>query len=246
MIGEQEDNSKFVNVSTKVRPETAEVLNRIAMSRGIKVYELLQLMCQVLVRATSDTHNLSDEINRILILFHSEPGWKDAFNLCNPTAENEVAEEVLIIQQKDKKGFGAVKVEKPFMGDWTQTENSDQIVSRVLEVCMPGVYRRIRRLGAAMQCQSLTDLLITLTDAHTIMQLEEEDRREMEAANNYTDNGRQYAYGQRTKIHHHRTPDGEAARQQRIQFGADDVPDLPELNTRDSGDDVVESIGCEP
>ncbi len=226
---EQEDNGKFVNVSTKVSPETAETLNRIAKSRGMKVYELLQLMCWVLVRATSDVHNLSDEINRILVLFHAEPGWKDAFNLCNPTAQSEVVEEILILQQEGKKGFGAVKVTKPWMGEWLQTENADNIVSRVLEVCMPGVSQRIRQLGRDMQCTSLTDLLITLTDARTIMHLEEQDRREMEAANDFTENGRRYAYGQRTKIHHHRTPDGEAARQQRIQFDTDDVPDLQEL-----------------
>lgn len=218
-----------MTVATKISPESAEVLNRIARSRGMEVYELLQLMCQVLIRSTSDIHNLSDEINQLLILFHSEPGWKDAFNICNPTAETEIAEEILILQQKDKKGFGAIKVTKPWMGEWTQTENAEYIVGRVLEVCMPGVIKRIRELGASMGCKSLTQLLITLTDAKEILHLEEQDRREMEAANDYTDNGRRYAYGQRTRIHHHRTPDGEAARQQRIRFNADDVPDLPEL-----------------
>lgn len=221
MIGDQKEN-KFVTVATKISRESAETLNRIARSKDMEVYELLQLMCMVLVRATSDKHNLSDEISRLLVLFHSEPGWKNAFNLCNPTAENEIAEEVLILQQQGRKGFGAVKIEKPWMGAWKQTENADEIVSRVLEVCMPGVYRRIRELGAAMGCESLTDLLITLTEAKTILYLEEENRREMMAANNIAENGRPYQYGQRTKIHHHRTPDGEAARQQRIMFDADD------------------------
>lgn len=219
MIGEdQKDTERFVTVSTKITNESAEILNRIAKSRGIQVYELLQLMCQVLVRSTSDRHNLSDEISRLLTLFHSEPGWKNAYNICNPTAESEVAQEVVILQQPGKKGFGAVMVDKPYMGQWTQTMCVDDIVERIIEVCMPGVYRRIRRLSISMECESITDLLITLTDAREIAELEESDRKEMEAAGNFTDNGREYKYGARTKVHHHRTPDGEAARQQRLLF----------------------------
>lgn len=218
MIGEEQNTERFVTVSTKISAEAAEVLNRIAKSKGIQVYELLQLVCQVLVRATSDRHNLSDEMHRLLTLFHAEAGWKDAFNICNPTAETEVAQEVLILQQPGKRGFGAVMIDKPFMGTWAQTECTDDIVERIIEVTMPGVYRRIRHLSQAMECTSITDLLITLTDAREVAELEEADRREMMAANNLTDNGKEYKYGARTKVHHHRTPDGEAHRQQRIIF----------------------------
>lgn len=216
-----DNDKKFVNVGTKLPPDVAQTLVRVAESRGMKIYELLQLVCWVLVRATSDKHNLSEEINQLLIMFHNEAGWKDAFNLCNPTADNEIAEEILILEQEGKKGFGAVMIQKPFMGEWTQTENAELICNRVLEVCMPGVYTRIRKLIGSMKYNSLTELLIKLTDAQIILDLEEENRREMEAANNIADNGRAYNYGQRTRIKHHRTVDGEAARQQRIMF--DDI-----------------------
>lgn len=228
---EEKPKQKYKNIGTKIPGDMYQALRRFARSKDMELYELLQLVCWVLVRATSDQHNLSDEINRLITLFHNESGWKDAFSLCNATAETEIAEEILILQQADKKGFGAVKIQKPFMGTWTQTENADVICNRVLEVCMPGVYQRVRKLSGVMGCSSLYDLLMSLTDRQAIIELEEANRREMEEANNIADNGRAYNYGQRTRIKHHRTPDGEDARQQRILF--DDID-------RETADNEVE------
>ena len=37
-----------------------------------------------MIRTASGEYNLSDEINRLLTLFHLEPGWKDAYNYKRP------------------------------------------------------------------------------------------------------------------------------------------------------------------
>ena len=228
MIGDKQQEQGFVTVATKVSENMARVLNQIARKKGIKVYELMQLVCWFLVRYTSDEHNLNEDINRLMIMFHSEVGWKEAFNLCNPTGENEVAQELLILQQPGKRGFGAVLVDKPFMGKWTQTENVNHLVERVIEVCLPDVYKRLRLLATEMDCQSLAEALIMMADAQTIEWLNEQNRREMEGAANMHDYAGAIEYGQKYVRHPNRTPDS-VAKQMSIHFDESDLPDLPEL-----------------
>lgn len=213
MISEDKDKKKgFVPVATKVSREAARVLNLIAKKKGMEVYELMQLVCSFLVRYTSDQHNMSEEMNRLMILFHSEVGWKDAFNLCNPTAETEVAEEILILQQKGKKGFGAVKIMKPYMGTWLQTENALDIVERVIEVCIPSAYKSLRELATTKGCDRVGEALVSLADAQNVEYLNEQTRREMEGAV-MADNNKALNYGAKTKQLHHRTPDSVALQQ---------------------------------
>ena len=228
MVGDNQKEQGFVTVATKVSENMARVLNQIAKKKGIKVYELMQLVCWFLVRYTSDEHNLNEDINRLMIMFHSEVGWKEAFNLCNPTVDNEVAQELLILQQPGKRGFGAVLVDKPFMGKWTQTENVNRIVERIIEVCLPDVYKRLRLLATEKDCKSLAEVLIMMADAQTIEWLNEQNRREMEGAANMHDYAGAIEYGKKHKRVPHYDPD--SAEQQRIHFEPDDVPDLPELD----------------
>jgi uncharacterized protein YfaP (DUF2135 family) len=56
------------------------------------------------------------------------------------------------------------------------------------------------------------------------------------------DNGRPYAYGKRTKAKQRRTVDGEARRQQRIQFA-----DTESISTdNDTARDLEEQTGFKP
>ena len=129
---------------------------------------------------------------------------------------------VLILEQEGRKGFGAVMVNRPFMGDATMTECSDDILERVCEVTMHGIYRRIRLLGARMGCQNLSDVLLTMIDAQTVMQLNGELQDELPQAGDRADNGKTYAYGKKTKSKHRRTVDSLANSQQRIHFTDED------------------------
>lgn len=230
-----EQKSKFVTVATKVSRDTADILNRIAQAKGVQIYELMQLVVQFIVRSASPDHNLSNEINRLMVMFHSEPGWKDAFNICCPSADTRIDQEVLIMSQKGRKGFGATMINRPIMGSCTQTECVDDIVERVIEVCMPGVYRRLRRLAVDMECDSLSDLLILMTDSASIAALEASDRKAMEEAADYVETGktRPRQLWERPFVRHHRRDPDSLDRDKRmqttIQFEPEDVPDLPEL-----------------
>jgi hypothetical protein len=201
------EKDNYILLQTKVKKSEAEILDRIAQNRGTTIYGLLQLMCQFLIRTASGQFNLSEEINHLLTLFHLEPGWKDSFCSCDPTAEMEVAQEILILQQQGKKGFGAVMVNKPFMGAWTQTECVDDIIERVIEVCAPGIYNRLRTMCAIREITSVLDLLVTLTDAQVLIDLDEANRREIQQANNIAPNGKAVEYGAKRRSKKHFTPD---------------------------------------
>ena len=108
------------------------------------------------------------------------------------------------MEQEGRKGFGAVMVNRPFMDDVTMTECTDDILERVCEVTMRGIYRRLRLLGAQMECNNLSDVLLTLIEKQSNEELDAENQREMQGSDRFTDYGREYAYGKKTKgLHRH-------------------------------------------
>ena len=222
MIKKQQPDDKFVPMGTKISPAAAEVWNSICDSVGTDTYHILQNFIYTMIRAAADPHALNPDIQKILTMLETDAGWQKAFNLCAPNAKTKVSQVVLILEQEGRKGFGAVMVNRPFMGDATMTECSDDILERVCEVTMHGIYRRIRLLGARMGCQNLSDVLLTMIDAQTVMQLNGELQDELPKAGDRADNGKAYAYGKKTKSKHRRTVDSLANSQQRIQFTEED------------------------
>ena len=81
--------------------------------------------------------------------------------------------------------------------------------------------RRLRLLGARMECENLSDVLLTMIDAQSVIELEEENKVEMNGSPMFDDRGRPIKYGARTKAHGWRTPDS-VAMDQRIKFDTDD------------------------
>ena len=165
-------------------------------------------------------HELSPEIRKLMTLMECDAGWANALNLANPN-KLEVAQAILILQQKDKKGFGAVLVDKPFFGESRMTECVDDILERVTDVCMHGIYRRLKMLGASLDCKNLSDVLLTMIDEQTSREIEEQSRIEMNGEPMYQ-NGRRIEYGKKAKSHGRRTPDSvdadQRVKQQTITF----------------------------
>jgi hypothetical protein len=141
---------------------------------------------------------------------------------------------ILIVEQEDKHGFGMYKLDKPFMGECTQTENVNKILERVLEVGFQGVYRKLRKMGEDLNCEYFADVILTMIDAQDVINTADADRREMSGEDNFTDYGRRIEYGKKSKSYHHRTPDGEAARQQRIRFNESDIETAEEEVNHDT------------
>lgn len=216
-------------LQTKISPQQAVLLNAICNVLGVNTYQIFQMFFYVLCKASAPMHELSPEIKKIMTLMETDAGWAEAFNLAN-TNELRVAQVVLILEQKDKKGFGAVMVDKPFMSDAQMTECVDDILERVTEVTMHGIYRRLRLVGGMMKCNNLSDVLLNLIERQGQDLREEDDRIQMQGEAQFSESGRRIEYGKRTKAKHHRTPDGEAQRQQRIVFTDEDATttDMPD------------------
>lgn len=215
-------DSNILNVSTKVHPAVKEKIRRLLAKRGLSEYEMLQMVCDCIVRYMDDRHNLSPELKQAMGIFEHMVGWKNAYNLADPTIKSEVQEAVYITSDAahKKKGFRAHLVRKPFMGEWEQTDNIIAIFERMTEVLLPEMYLDLWRLAVKMECHNLVELMRTLIDAQTILELDGEIRREFEDAAR-ADNGKEYRYGRRTR--QTKSRDIESFGQQTIQFNQEDI-----------------------
>lgn len=257
------DNRKYEGVSVKLSPDQYVLLNAICDALGVNTYQIFQMFFYTLCKAAAPMHELSPEIRKIMTLMETDVGWANAFNMANPN-HLHVAQAILILEQEGKKGFGAVMIDKPFMdkspemvddidphrNDPQMTENVDYILERVSEVTMHGIYRRLRLMGGQMGCDNLSDILLTMIDAQSILELEEENRIQMQGEAQFSENGRKIEYGKRTKAKHHRTPDGEAQRQQRILFTDEDREAAEQEVKRDTAptdpDNMEKELGFKP
>lgn len=238
------ENRKYEGVSVKLSPDQYVLLNAICDALGVNTYQIFQMFFYTLCKAAAPMHELSPEIRKIMTLMETDAGWANAFNMANPN-HLHVAQAILILEQEGKKGFGAVMIDKPFMdkapemvddidphrNDPQMTENVDYILERVTEVTMHGIYRRLRLVGGMMKCNNLSDVLLDLIERQGKELREEDDRIQMQGEAQFSDSGKRIEYGKRTKAKHHRTPDGEAMRQQRIVFDDEDA------TTTDTPDD---------
>ena len=238
-------DDKFVPMATKISPAAAEVWDAICQARQTDTYHMLQNFIYTMIRAAADPHALNPDIQKILTMLDTDAGWQKAFNLCAPNVKAKVSQVVLIMEQEGRKGFGAVMVNRPFMGSATMTECTDDILERVCEVTMRGIYRRLRLLGARMDCNNLSDVLLTLIDSQTILDLAGDVQTEGPQMGDRADNGHEYAYGKRTKQTKRRTPD-TLDRQQRITFTDEDRQQADEEVARSSSDKTSGQPDDEP
>ena len=212
----KEETKRFEGLGTKIDPAMYEVLNACCDALGVDVYHLLQWFAYTIIRASAPMHELDPRIQKLLAMMESDVGWQKAFNIANPNGL-KVAQAILILEQEGRKGFGAVMIDRPFFGDARQTECVDEILERVTEVTMHGIYRRLRDMGGMMKCQNLSDVLLTMIDEQTMIELDKGFRAELPGIGDYNYNGKQVAYGKKTKAKQHRTPDS-VAQDQRIKF----------------------------
>jgi hypothetical protein len=228
-IGNQKTkDSGFVNVSTKVPPHVADFLNIVAKSKGTDIYGLIQLFIQAIIRAAKCTTEITPEMKTLLHLIEMDADWNKAFSFASPSAKTDVAQIILVLQQYDgtgdnrqpRKGFGIVMIDKPFLPGATPTQTYcvDDILERVAEVSMRGLYRELRQVVNMSDSGSLREALTILCDAYVKERIEENDAAEYPQLGNYHDFGKVIEYGARTKQKKHRDPDSLADQQQKLDF----------------------------
>lgn len=221
-------DERFEQLGTKIDPAMAEVLDACCNAMGVDVYHLLQWFAYTIVKASAPMHSLDPRIQKLMTMLDRDAGWQNAFNLCNPD-RLKIAQVVLILEQDNHKGFGAVMVDKPFFNEARQTECVDDILERVCEVTMHGIYKQLRLMGADLECNNLSDVLLTMLDMQDLLNEGERDTSEGPQMGDIAPNGRAVAYGKRTKRKKHYTPDNMPTQRTIFDDFDRDMP-APELN----------------
>ena len=213
---ENQNKERFEQLGTKIDPAMAEVLNACCDALQVDVYHLLQWFAYVIVKAAAPMHGLDPRIQKLMTLMESDVGWQKAFNQCNPD-RLKIDQVIVILEQEGHKGFGAAMIDKPWMGESRQTECVDDILERVTQVLVPGIYKRIRQMEKRLGTDSLMDTLLTMLDAQEFIEAVEGDRSEGPQMGDVADNGRRLEYGKRTKRKKRFNPD-TLPEQVRIHF----------------------------
>jgi hypothetical protein len=216
-------NDKYQVLGTKVSPEAWQRLNVLANKKNMSVYELIQMVCDTLLRYMDDRHNLSESMERIMAVFEHAEGWSEAFNLADPSVRREVGEATYFLQDSDgkKRGVRCVHVGKPYFGKRTETCNLQDIIDRTLMLITPERYARLHRLKEEMDCGSLLELIDVLIDLHAGDSDVKELREQFEDCNRH-EYGKPVLYGQRTKQHKHISIESY---EQSLKFKQDDNHD---------------------
>lgn len=208
-------NQKQVNeggnatLSVKVSQETYDLLNILAegLEHGTNANDLLKMFIHAFIESAKHTGPVSPEMQTLLNMLKIDEGWNRAFNFADPNAQTEIAQVVLILQQPGRKGFGLTMIDRPFMGDARQTYCVDDILERIAEVSMKGLYKELRQVGVEYETESLRETLTLMADALIIKHLDEANMSEGPQLGNFSDFGRAIEYGKRTKRKKHFTPD---------------------------------------
>lgn len=156
----------FEPITTKVSATTYKQLMNICKKKGITVYNMLQMMCDCIVRYMSSDHNLTPQMESVMSIFEHLEGWNNCFNLAEHDIDPEVGEAVYFIGNAKRKGMRAVHVSKPFMGTWKQCENIQEIIERFFCLIIPERYRRLRQVATMMQCKSILEVIDHLIDRY--------------------------------------------------------------------------------
>ena len=240
MIKEQasQENPGIKNVSTKVPVWVADLLNIICAARGTDIYGLMQLVLEFIIETAKVNGPVPPQMQALLHMLKMDTDWNKAFSFSNPTATMDIAQVILVLQQHDGKtprqGFGLAMIDKPFLPGETPTMTLcvDDILERVAEVSMKGLYKELRQIGVAYDTESLRETLIMMCDAQLIDHLNQMDADELPKVGDFHDFGKVIEYGHKFKRKPHRTLDSLANSQQRIIFDDFDR-DLADMEVKD-------------
>ena len=202
----------YMMLQTKVSPMTFADIKRIEHKKGISNYQLVQMFADTIVRYMDDKHNLSPEMERIMMMFEKTVGWKEALNLADPTAKKEVCEAFYVIQDPtgQRKGFRLVNVQRPWMGEWYENSNVITMLDRFIRLLTPTRAERLDKLRKEFGCTSFLDLLDKLIEFHCDDSDMEEVRKTFEDARRH-EFGKNIEYGKPTRRSHHYDIDGKGA-----------------------------------
>ena len=224
MTEEKNKDDGYELVQTKVPKHVKQLLDMLSEMRGMSTYELLQLLINGFISYAKSSVEVPDEFRHLYESLKFDVAWNKAYNFSSPTAQQDIAQMVLILQQPGRTGFGLAMIDKPYMDD-----------ARI-NLCVPDIFARITELSVGFQDfvqlrQLLTELgTLDILDTVRAMITQQQrinianaDRQELPGYGHHSDYGKVIEYGQRKLQKKHRTPDTIAkAKQMTIRFDEGD------------------------
>ena len=232
--------------SVKITQAMYDLVNILCegLQHGTNGNDLFKMFIQTFIESAKHEGPISPDMQHFLNLLKMEPGWNKAFNFTDVTALTEIAQVILILQQNGRHGFGLAMIDKPFMGESTETRCVDTIIERIIKLSSPELYKKLEKVGKRLCCNSIRETLTVLSEHMNDTLDKEEDREELPGYGNFHEYGKPIEYGQRTKRKKHRTPDSLANSQQTIRFTEEDR--LTAQDEVDSGKDMDKEMGFRP
>ena len=219
----KDNEENYELVQTKVPKHVKQLLDILSEMRGMSTYELLQLLINGYISYAKASTEVPDEFRHLYESLKFDAAWNNAYNFASPTAQQDIAQMILVLQQPGRNGFGMMMVNKPFMSDAYQTMCMPEIVQRVLEIALGfRDFVSLRQMVVYHEASDVLDMIRKMIVAQYIIDIENSDREELPGIGNNHDWGRSMADIQKFKRKPHRTPDSVANQQQTIQWTDDD------------------------
>ena len=185
-------------INTKVTQTAKDRLKAICQQYDFSLFDMLQMLCDCLIRFMDEYHNLDESLLRIIRMFEGLQGWDNAFRVTEPfeeTDENEektssveIMEAFYVLKHHKHNGEPRVlHVIRPMMdGDaegWQVNENYRGTFNiqgqfeRFMEVMFPKLYKYLRWLADSLETESLYDAIYMLGDKYKENPLENDLRK---------------------------------------------------------------------
>lgn len=94
----------MVPVGTKVSPEAYARLQSICASKGLKLYEMLQMLLDCIIRFMDDQHNLSYELESVIAMFDNFHNWGTEIRVTDELSKMKVEQAFYVLIEPKSKG----------------------------------------------------------------------------------------------------------------------------------------------
>ena len=185
----EEQARNYVQITTKLNPETFKRVQELCARRQLKPYKMLQNMVDTIVRYMDDRHNLTPELEEVMRIFEHMDGWDKTVLWTDWDKKAEISDATYYLRSEDKQGVRAVHVERPFFGEWSEDKNIQHILERTFCLLVPNRYKQLRQIAVERHCSSILQLIDQVCNELQTEQDARELRKPFEE-NNMSEHGR--------------------------------------------------------
>lgn len=153
----------MVVVGTKTSPEARARLDNIAEKLGCSIYDIIQIVIDVVIRMFDDRFNLSVEMEKMVALFDGVRNWDRCIRITDREEDMNISEAIYFLTEPGRTGTKVMLVQ----GDSsdmlrTSTWNTKDIVARFMELGLTKEYEDMKKIGDQLGTTDIFDTLISM------------------------------------------------------------------------------------